>query len=265
MLWITYQRSKLIFDCGQSTNLHLFPAGIQERWPWAKSPEEWIKGFSNNVSISTDEHVSDAHPQTQKQSEGHQLSPHPTIWWERRTGQTRMHMHPRGHTHTRYYLSWNAFWGTCLSSSSSSSVLLSTGSCLCFQIIPLRLSIDSRSPLPRSWFLYLCIPLPLFPHTFPPRTLTARLSPSHGLGLASELTGNSESSHDNPNPGRVCVRARTSMCVCFVFEMGLRGICVCVCVCVFSVCMMQLLLLRQPCSQTHTQGQTKINTHRCRC
>lgn len=181
---------------------------------------------------------------------------------ETHRSDTRAYAPTRTHTHATTFL---PFWGTCLSSSSSSSVLLSTGSCLCFQIIPLCLSIDSRSPLPRSWFLYLCIPLPLFPHTFPPRTLTARLSPSHGLGLASELTGNCESSHDNPNPGRVCVRARASMCVCFVFEMGLRGICVCVCVCVFSVCMMQLLLLRQPCSQTHTQGQTKINTHRRRC
>lgn len=142
-----------------------------------------------------------------------QPSPDNILWMVRETLQRKrahaqvrhacMHTHPHGHTH--YYLSWYALWGMCLSSSSSSSVLLSTGSCLCFQIIPLCLSIDSRSPLPCSWFLYLCTPLPLFPHTFPPRTLTARLSPSHGLSLASELTGNCESSHDNPNPGRACV------------------------------------------------------------
>lgn len=198
-----------------------------------------------------------------------QPSPDNILWMVRETHQKKraharvrhacMHTHPRRHTH--YYLSWYALWGTCLSSSSSSSVLLSTGSCLRFQIIPLCLSIDSRSPLPCSWFLDLCIPLPLFPHTFPPRTLTlaARLSPSHGVGLASELTGNSESSHDNQNPGRACVCARTSMRVCFVFEMGLRGICVCVCVfCLYDAVTSAASALL---TNTHTQAHTKLNTH----
>lgn len=201
----------------------------------------------------------------------HELSPHPTTyfgWWERRIkGRGHTHRsdmqyvqtHPRGHT--CYYLSWYVFWGPCLSSSSSSSVLLSTSSCLCFQIIPLCLSIDSRSPLPRSWFLYLCVPLPLFLHTFPPHTLTAQLSPSHGLGLASELTGNCESSHDNPNPGRACVCARTSVCVCFVFEMGVRGICVRVCVCFLSVWCSYFCCVSPAHKHTNTHTGTNKNKY----